>query len=119
MSGPRASEQMDLFSVRQESAAADATVLTQYLYLAIDWRTHREIARDLGWKDRARARHAAEEADYQVIFGQRGMRHLRHASSEEVANCLSNMSNQRDALNIRIIGTQKRYHSFGGRETAV
>ena len=108
-------EQFDLFSPQRALAEADAKVLSRFLYLAGDWRTRKQIAEALGWSDHARIRHAANAAGGDVIFGQRGMRHLRHATSEEVAACLSTLSSQRNELDLRILVTQRKYHSFGGK----
>ena len=108
-------EQYDLFSPPKEAAEADARVLTRHLYLAAEWRTRKEIAAALGWSDHARIRHAAEAAEGDVIFGQRGMRHILHASPEEFSACVATMKSQVEAQQRRIIATEKKFHTYGHR----
>lgn len=106
--------QMDLFEARSPvREEADAGVLADYLYLEGCWRTRREIAAALDWPD-WRIRHAAEAAEGDVVFGQRGMKHIRHATPEEVRACISTLQSQVEANTLRILNTQKKYHSFGG-----
>lgn len=106
-------EQYDLFNQPREAAEADAKVLARHLYLEGDWRTRREIGAALGWTDHARIRHAAEAAEGDVIFGQRGMKHMRHATPEEVAACIATLKSQVEAQQRRIIATEKKFHSYG------
>ena len=107
-------EQMDMFADprSRDRAEADAIVLARHLYLQPVWRTRREIMASLDWPD-WRVRHAAEAADGDVVFGQRGMRHLRHATPEEVAACIATMKSQVEAQQRRIISTEKKFHSYG------
>ncbi len=105
--------QLDLFEPRSNlREEADAEVLCRYLYLAGDWRTRRGISEALDWPD-WRIRHAAESAQGDIIFGQRGMKHIRHATPEEVRVCIATLQSQVEANTMRIIATQKKYHSFG------
>lgn len=106
-------EQMDLLSWSETAAEADAKVLARLLYLAGDWRTRREISAALGWSDHARIRHAANAAAGDVVFGQRGMKHLRHATPEEVSGCLNTLTSQRNELDKRILNTNRKYHEYG------
>ena len=108
-------EQYDLFSPPKEAAEADARVLTRHLYLAAEWRTRKEIAAALGWSDHARIRHAAEAAEGDVIFGQRGMKHMRHATPEEASACIATLKSQVEAQQRRIIATEKKFHTYGHR----
>jgi hypothetical protein len=112
------SEQMDLLSWSETAAQADAQVLARWLYLEDGWRTRKEIAAALGWSDHARIRHAAEAAEGDVIFGQRGMRHILHASPEEFAACVATMKSQVEAQQRRIIATEKKYHGVRGQGVA-
>ena len=105
---------MDLFPPRSElSVEADAQVLSDYLYLKMEWRKRREIMPDLDWTD-DRIRHAAEAAQGDIIFGQRGIKHIRHGTPEEVRKCIAAMKSQVEATQIRILNTEKKYHSYGG-----
>ena len=97
-------EQLDLLVRNEEKEQADAKVLTRHLYLACDWRTRNQISEALDWKCHARIRHAAEAAEGDVIFGQRGMRHIRH---------INTLKSQVEALSRRVCNTQKKYHSYG------
>ena len=106
-------EQMDLLERNEEKEQADARVLARYLYLEMGWRTRKEIAAALGWTDAARIRHAAEASEGDVIFGQRGMRHIRHATPEEVLACINTLKSQVEANSLRVCQTQKKYHSYG------
>lgn len=106
-------EQLDLFATRVSSAEADGLVLERWLYLQGGWRTRREISDALGWRDHARIRHAAEAASGDVIFGQRGMRHLRNSSPEEVAICIATLESQVESLQRRIMATRKKFHAYG------
>ena len=111
--------QMDLFEpCSQERAKADAAVLARWLYLQTAWRTRKEISAALDWPD-WRIRHAAEAAEGDVVFGQRGMRHVRNATPEEVAACIATLKSQVESQQRRIIATEKKYHAYGaGREIA-
>ena len=107
-------EQLDLLAPRnEEKEAADAKILSRYLYLSCDWRTRAQIAEALDWKDQARIRHAAEASEGDVIFGQRGMRHIRHATPEEVLACINTLKSQVEANSLRVCNTQKKYRSYG------
>ncbi|HQF19905.1 MAG TPA: hypothetical protein PLT37_01520 [Kiritimatiellia bacterium] len=106
-------EQLDLLVRNEEKEQADAKVLTRHLYLACDWRTRNQISEALDWKCHARIRHAAEAAEGDVIFGQRGMRHIRHSTPEEVLACINTLKSQVEALSRRVCNTQKKYHSYG------
>lgn len=105
---------MDLFAdpCNKTRAAADAVALTRHLYLQSAWRTRKELMATFGWPE-WRVRHAADAADGDVIFGQRGMRHYLHATPEEFANYVQNMKNQVAALQARIISSEKKFHSAG------
>jgi hypothetical protein len=108
------SEQLDLFAEPRNKAraAADAGVLTRHLYLQNAWRTRRELMAVFDWPE-WRVRHAADAADGDVIFGQRGMRHYLHATPEEFAKYVQTMKNQVKALQERIISSEKKFHSAG------
>lgn len=105
---------MDLFADprSKDRAAADAVVLERWLYLQPAWRTRKEIGAALDWPD-WRIRHAAEAAEGDVVFGQRGMRHVRNATPEEVAACIATLKSQVEAQQRRIIATEKKFHSYG------
>ena len=106
-------EQMDLFAPCDKSRAdADAVVLARHLYLQNAWRTRKELMATFDWPE-WRVRHAADAADGDVIFGQRGMRHYLHATPEEFAEYVQNMKNQVEALQARIISSEKKYHAAG------
>ena len=105
---------MDLFAdpCNKARAAADAVVMARHLYLQGAWRTRKEISDALDWPD-WRIRHAAEAAKGKIIFGQRGLRHILHATPEEFAACIAAMKSQVEAQQLRIINTEREYHSCG------
>lgn len=104
---------MDLFDVRSAAREeADAVVLCRHLYLAGDWRKRSQITAELDWPD-WRIRHAAEAAKGKIIFGQRGMRHIRHSTPEEYSACIATMKSQVEAQQLRILNTEREYHSCG------
>lgn len=106
-------EQMDLLEYRApEREQADAEVLAGYLYIAGDWRTRREITAALSWPD-WRIRHASEAADGDIIFGQRGLKHIRNATMEEYSAYEGAMKSQVEAMQARIIKSQRKFHSCG------
>ena len=105
--------QLELVERSEIREEADAEVLAAYLYVAGDWRTRKEIMAALSWPD-WRIRHAAEAAKGDVIFGQRGMRHYLQASAEEFSAYVATMKSQVEAMQKRIISSEKKYHSRGG-----
>lgn len=111
---PAPDASMDLFAdpCNKTRAAADAGVLERWLYLQPAWKTRKEISSALDWQD-WRIRHAAEAANGKVIFGQRGMRHILHSTPEEFDACIATMKSQVEAQQLRIINTEREYHSRG------
>lgn len=104
---------MNLFQPRSvDREAADAEVLADHLYLAVGWRTRKEIMAALDWPD-WRIRHAAEAAKGDVIYGQRGLRHQMHSTPEEFSAYVNTMKSQVEAMQLRIIASEKKYHSRG------
>lgn len=109
------SEQLELFAQKGGGALAeDARLIEHYLYLQGGWRTRKDISLALGWKDFARIRHAAEATEGAVIYGQRGMRHVRNANKDEFERCIKIMNSQVRAMLQRILDTEKKFYSYGG-----
>jgi len=104
-------EQMTLVPRKETSAEADAPVLSRHLYLAMEWRKRKELMEALGWPD-WRIRHAAEAAGGDIIFGQRGMKHIRHATQEEYCAFCNTFKSQIAANSLRLVTTQQKWHKF-------
>ncbi|HRV31552.1 MAG TPA: hypothetical protein P5169_07550 [Kiritimatiellia bacterium] len=108
-------EQLELFSqTGSGTLEEDARLIENYLYTQGGWRTRRDISAALGWKDHARIRHAAEATGGAVIFGQRGMRHVRNASKDEFERCLKVLNSQVRAMQQRVLNTEKKFYAYGG-----
>jgi len=105
--------QLDLFARPVVRSEDDAEDLSGYLYVAGDWRTRKEITAAIGWPE-DRIRHAAEVSRGTVIFGQRGLKHLRHATPEEARACALTLRSQAAKNTARSIEIEKAYHAFGG-----
>jgi hypothetical protein len=106
---------MDLFTPRHASREEDdAQTLSDHLYLAGGWCFRRELMAALEWSD-DRVRHAGEAAKGKVIFGQRGMKHIRHATKEEFLHCVKIMKSQAAAQHQRVINTENEWYRWGGK----
>ena len=105
--------QMDLFARPVVRSEDDAMALRTFLYTAGDWRKRKEITEALGWPD-DRIRHAAEVSGGSVIFGQRGLKHLRYATPEEARACILTLRSQAAKNTARSIEIEKAFQSFGG-----
>lgn len=105
--------QMSLFERRLQQAAADVDTLVAELYAVKTWRKRSQLCLSLGWSER-RLRLAGERAGGQVIFGQKGYRHIRWASIEEIKACCATLFSQARRNSERAIETQRAFHQWGG-----
>lgn len=64
--------------------------------------------------DTKKISHLAEASEGHIISGQLGYKLLRHATPEEVRHFLNMMSSKRDAINARLLKTQKLAHQIFG-----
>lgn len=88
--------------------------LEQYLYVHPGWHTSPELcsAFDGGLTDRA-LRSAASSSDI-IISSQRGFRHLRRASAEEINHFLHDLASRVRAMQSRHVAVQRKAHEVLG-----
>ena len=110
-----AERQLDLFEQRRQQRDEDVAILTSHLLIAGRWQTREQLVRALDWTER-RVRAAAEAAGGVVIFGQQGLKHMRHSTADEVRACCSVLFSQARANSERAVATQRAYHQWGGTE---
>ncbi len=106
--------QLELFRSRQHQLDEDVDMLRSYLGAKQCWQTRAQLCKALDWTDR-RLRDAAEHSGGQIIFGQLGMRHIRHASSAEVSACKATLRSQAAKMMARETEIDHAYHSWGGK----
>lgn len=109
-------EQLTLIERRQHQRDEDVAILTSHLYLANRWQTREHLTRALQWTDR-RLRAAGEASEGVVIFGQLGMRHIRHATIEEVQTCRNTLFSQAKRNSERASEIGRAFHAWGGKES--
>jgi len=107
--------QLDLFEQRRQQREEDVAILTSHLLMAGRWQTREQLVRALDWTER-RVRAAGEASGGVVIFGQNGLKHMRHATSEEVRACCNVLFSQARANSERAVSIQRAYHQWGGTE---
>lgn len=107
-------QQLDLFARKQHQLDEDVAVLTSHLYIAARWQTREQICRGLGWTDR-RVRAAREASGGVVIFGQHGLKHMRHATPEEAMACKNTLISQATKMQQGALEVDRSFHSWGGK----
>lgn len=105
--------QLDLFERRRMQSEEDVALLSAHLYAANRWQTREQLCRVLQWTER-RLRAAGEASGGTVIFGQRGMRHIRNAAVEDVQACCRTLFSQARRNSERAVEIQRAYHAWGG-----
>ena len=65
----------------------------------------------IGMSDRT-ARACAEQAKGHIIFGQSGMKHMAHATSDEKCACVATLAKMEDRLAVRRHETEKAWHGW-------
>lgn len=78
------------------------------------WLTAREIAAASGDRVDDRQVRALAAASPSIISGQRGYRHLRHASAEEIDHAASWLESQARAMLDRSVRIRRRAHELVG-----
>lgn len=96
---------------RDQSAEVDS--VCQYLLRCGDWRTRSDVCAALTMTERA-IREAGENSDGQIIFGQEGMKHIRHATANEVKACVNTLYGVARLQMERAKAIERRYHKYGG-----
>lgn len=107
-------QQLNLFEQRRQQRDEDVATLKYHLGMLAAWQTREQLVKALDWTDR-RLRDAAEHSGGQIIFGQLGMRHIRHASSAEVSACKATLRSQAAKMMARETEIDHAYHSWGGK----
>ena len=106
--------QLDLFEKRKHQLDEDVAVLTSHLYMAARWQTREQLCRALDWTDR-RVRAAREASGGVVIFGQNGLKHMRHATPEEAMACKNTLLSQATKMQHGAMEVDRSFHSWGGK----
>ena len=109
-------EQMELAFGRRRlkrDVRADVDRVCQYLLRCGNWRTRSDICASLSMDERS-IREAGENSDGQIIFGQEGMKHIRHATADEVKACVNTLYGVARCQIERAKAVERRYHKSGG-----
>lgn len=104
--------QLTLFERRIQQADQDVQALTAALYGSKTWQTRAQLCRQFRWSER-RLRMAGENSRGIVIFGQRGMRHIRWASVDEVHACRNTLFSQARRNSQRAVEVERAFHQLG------
>jgi hypothetical protein len=108
-------KQMEMFERKRLQLDDDVEALKYHLGMLARWQTRKQICACLSWTDR-RLRDAAEHSGGQIIFGQLGMRHIRHASMEEAMACKNTLLSQAAKMTNRAMEIDRAHHAWGGKE---
>ncbi len=104
---------MELFGRRKpKDVEAEVERLCEYLYNAGCWRTRSDICAALFMDERA-MRECGEASDGRIIFGQRGMKHIRRATPEEVRECINNLYSRAAKQMERAKAIERLFHKYG------
>jgi hypothetical protein len=106
----------DFESVSQK--VDDGSILAAFLWNQKAWMTRSEVAQQLKWNER-RIRAAGEYSCGKIIFGQRGMRHIRFASIEEVNHCCLVLNSQAKRNADRAVEIRREFHAWGATGKAI
>lgn len=108
--------QLGLFEPRPQ-VAPSANWLERLLLERRGWVTAREILTHAGREDNDAARRLlrvqANKSD-QILSGQRGYRHLAHATPEEIHHAAAWWESQAGEMQRRAIALRRRAHQFVG-----
>lgn len=104
--------QLELKSFQAAPTDANVLELERILDEARGWLTASVICSKTGWHDR-QVRELAE-ASPDVISGQLGYKHIRHASPEELAHFFHWMSSQAKKMWKRVQRVRRRAHQLVG-----
>lgn len=106
-------DQLEMFTdrpVKDEQVKAFETMLAAQP----DWLTAAQVSARVGgvWNDRVIR--ALAEASNQVISGQRGYRHIRHATAEESRHFVNAMRSQAEKMIDRAERVRRQCHAMVG-----
>ena len=102
--------QPELFQARQRPRAGDdeRMRLERGLIVAPTWLKADYLCTMLEWSDR-KLRAVASTSD-KVISGQRGYRHIAHATMAEVSHAVNWLRHQATEMNARAMRIERAYH---------
>jgi hypothetical protein len=104
-------EQLELDSYRPAPVEQDeVTRLVQLLAASGTWMTAREITEQLGWSDR-KTRDLASHSAGQIISGNSGYKHTRHATPEELNEFYGRLVSQAKSMIQRAIKAKRVHHA--------
>jgi hypothetical protein len=107
-------EQLELDSYRPpETDPDDVSRLVALLSASGTWLTAREITEQLGWSDR-KTRDLASHSSGQIISGNSGYKHTRHATPEELGEFYGRMVSQGKQMIQRAIRAKRVHHALVG-----
>lgn len=93
---------------------ADVRWLEQTLDLCRDWMTARQLGLASANRFDDRGIRAIAASSPNVIMGQRGYRHLNHATTDEITNAANRLESQARKMQDRAIAIRRRAHSMVG-----
>lgn len=106
-------EQLELTDYTRPADQDEVSRLVQLLAAAGTWLTAREIRDQIGWSDR-KVREIASQSQGQIISGNSGYKHNRHATPEELNEFYGRMVSQGKEMIKRAILAKRTHHQLIG-----